>query len=50
MKKKDKVIRGKFRLGENQFPSLREKSDKVMRDIEKIQQKAAERVKASKPE
>jgi hypothetical protein len=48
--KKDNVIRGKLRLGENQFPSLREKSDKIMREIEKIQKQASDRSKGKKSE
>ena len=36
----DNVIRGKFRLGENAFPSSREKRDRIMKDVERIIQKS----------
>jgi hypothetical protein len=48
VKKKDSLIRGKFRLGENQFPSLHEKAEKIMREIERIQQQASIRTKSAK--
>ncbi|MFD0714770.1 hypothetical protein [Paenibacillus sp. GCM10027626] len=40
--KNSKVIRGKFRLGENAFPSSKEKREKIMRDVERINRMAAE--------
>jgi hypothetical protein len=40
---RDKVVRGKFRLGENQFPSSREKTMKIVQDIARINRKMAEK-------
>jgi hypothetical protein len=43
VKKEDKVIRGKFRLGENGFPSMHEKQEKVMKDVARILKKTKQR-------
>jgi hypothetical protein len=37
--KKGKVTKRRIRLGEREFLSLREKSDIIMREIQRIQQK-----------
>lgn len=37
--KNDKVVRGRFRLGENAFPSSKDKREKIMRDVERIMKK-----------
>lgn len=34
--KKETVIRGKFRLGENAFPSSREKTERIMKEVAEI--------------
>jgi archaellum component FlaC len=34
--KSDNVIRGKFRLKENAFPSARDKLEEIMKDVEII--------------
>jgi hypothetical protein len=51
----ENVIRGKFRLGENGFPSLRDKQEKIMKDVGRIRNKIIKRSKLrgkdqSKPE
>lgn len=40
MKRENNVIRGKFRLGENAFPSMSEKQKKIMKDVERILKKS----------
>ncbi|MBE9914598.1 hypothetical protein G8C92_11200 [Paenibacillus donghaensis] len=37
--KNNRVIRGKFRLGENAFSSAKEKRERIMRDVERINSK-----------
>lgn len=38
-RKKENLIRGKFRLGENAFPSSREKTERIMKEIDEINKK-----------
>ena len=40
---KDNVIRGKFRNGENSFMSSSEKTEKIMKDVDRIRKKTEER-------
>jgi hypothetical protein len=40
--KNSKVIRGKFRLGENAFPTSKDKREKIMRDVERINRKSSQ--------
>lgn len=46
--KNDKVIRGRFRLGENALPSSKDKREKIMRDLERIMRKGSHVVKKEK--
>ncbi|MFB5269557.1 hypothetical protein ACE41H_22620 [Paenibacillus enshidis] len=43
-----KVIRGKFRFGENAFPSSKEKREKIMRDVERINRKSVQKKKGDR--
>jgi hypothetical protein len=38
--KHDKLIRGKFRLGEHAFPSSRELRERIMQEVGRISQEA----------
>lgn len=38
-KEKSNVIRGRFRLGENAFPSSREKTERIMKKVEELNNK-----------
>ncbi|WP_162551062.1 hypothetical protein [Paenibacillus tepidiphilus] len=46
--KESKVIRGKFRSGENTFPSARERREAIMTDVERIAKKSAESKKKAR--
>ncbi|WP_054943590.1 hypothetical protein [Paenibacillus ihuae] len=35
-RKKGTLIRGRFRLGENAFPSSREKTERIMKEVDEI--------------
>lgn len=40
--KKSKVVRGKFRLGENAFPSARQRREDIMADVDRVVKKSTE--------